>query len=118
MGLYQFTVNGAACSTDEKKPLLRYLRDDLQLYSVKDGCSEGVCGTCTDWCVDSTIRDAYHRDYNVVALADGISTYPHAGADPDTWNRMEFDLWGEAFARVMKADEAKEEIRRALAEKA
>ena len=47
MGLYQFTVNGAACSTDEKKPLLRYLRDDLQLYSVKDGCSEGVCGTCT-----------------------------------------------------------------------
>ena len=34
MGLYQFTVNGAACSTDEKKPLLRYLRDDLQLYSV------------------------------------------------------------------------------------
>ena len=47
MGLYQFTVNGAVCSTDEKKPLLRYLRDDLQLYSVKDGCSEGVCGTCT-----------------------------------------------------------------------
>ena len=47
MGQYQFTVNGAVCSTDEKKPLLRYLRDDLQLYSVKDGCSEGVCGTCT-----------------------------------------------------------------------
>ena len=31
MGQYQFTVNGAVCSTDEKKPLLRYLRDDLQL---------------------------------------------------------------------------------------
>ena len=77
-----------------------------------------VCGTCTDWCVDSTIRDAYHRDFNVVALADLISTYPHAGADPDTWNRMLFDLWGEAFARVMKAEEAKAEIRRALAEKA
>ena len=28
-------------------PLLRYLRDDLKLYSVKDGCSEGACGTCT-----------------------------------------------------------------------
>ena len=46
-GKYQFIVNGEACATDEKKPLLRYLRDDLQLYSVKDGCSEGACGTCT-----------------------------------------------------------------------
>ena len=27
--------------------MLRYLRDDLRLHSVKDGCSEGACGTCT-----------------------------------------------------------------------
>ena len=33
--------------TSEDKPLLRYLRDDLHLHSVKDGCSEGACGTCT-----------------------------------------------------------------------
>ncbi|MBQ9064415.1 MAG: selenium-dependent xanthine dehydrogenase [Blautia sp.] len=46
-GKFQFTVNGQLCGTDEKKPLLRFLRDDLQLYSVKDGCSEGACGTCT-----------------------------------------------------------------------
>ena len=46
-GKYQFTVNGKLESTDEKKPLLRFLRDDLQLFSVKDGCSEGACGTCT-----------------------------------------------------------------------
>ena len=45
--LYQFTVNGRQVSTEENKPLLRYLRDDLHLYSVKDGCSEGACGTCT-----------------------------------------------------------------------
>ena len=44
---YQFTVNGQVCITAENKPLLRYLRDDLHLYSVKDGCSEGACGTCT-----------------------------------------------------------------------
>ena len=44
---YTFTVNGIERTTDEKKPLLRYLRDDLKLYSVKDGCSEGACGTCT-----------------------------------------------------------------------
>ena len=44
---YTFTVNGIERSTEEDKPLLRYLRDDLRLYSVKDGCSEGACGTCT-----------------------------------------------------------------------
>ena len=41
--LYQFTVNGQPRATEENKPLLRYLRDDLHLYSVKDGCSEGAC---------------------------------------------------------------------------
>lgn len=44
---YTFTVNGVERNTTEDKPLLRYLRDDLKLYSVKDGCSEGACGTCT-----------------------------------------------------------------------
>ena len=44
---YSFTVNGVLRETEEEKPLLRYLRDDLGLTSVKDGCSEGACGTCT-----------------------------------------------------------------------
>ena len=44
---YTFTVNGVERTTTEDKPLLRYLRDDLHLHSVKDGCSEGACGTCT-----------------------------------------------------------------------
>ena len=26
--------------------MLRFLRDDLHLHSVKDGCSEGACGAC------------------------------------------------------------------------
>ena len=37
--IYQFKVNGVMRETVENKPLLRYLRDDLHLYSVKDGCS-------------------------------------------------------------------------------
>ena len=45
--VFEFTVNGQVQRTEEDKPLLRYLRDDLKLYSVKDGCSEGACGTCT-----------------------------------------------------------------------
>ncbi|MCI8537409.1 MAG: selenium-dependent xanthine dehydrogenase [Oscillospiraceae bacterium] len=44
---FAFTVNGVPRETEEEKPLLRYLRDDLGLHSVKDGCGEGACGTCT-----------------------------------------------------------------------
>ena len=40
-------VNGQIFQCNEAKPLIRFLRDDLHLTSVKDGCSEGACGTCT-----------------------------------------------------------------------
>lgn len=44
---YAFYVNNELQVAKENKPLLRFLRDDLHLFSVKDGCSEGACGTCT-----------------------------------------------------------------------
>ncbi|MDR1044615.1 MAG: selenium-dependent xanthine dehydrogenase [Candidatus Adiutrix sp.] len=44
---FRLTVNGTVRETSQDKTLLRYLRDDLRLRSVKDGCSEGACGTCT-----------------------------------------------------------------------
>lgn len=42
-----FKVNGKDVTTNEEKNLLDYLRDNLGLTSVKDGCKEGACGTCT-----------------------------------------------------------------------
>ena len=42
-----FTVNGKPVTVERNQKLLRYLRDELCLTSVKDGCSEGACGTCT-----------------------------------------------------------------------
>ena len=42
-----FTVNGRTVTVEKNQKLLRYLRDTLGLTSVKDGCSEGACGTCT-----------------------------------------------------------------------
>ncbi|MDK2807428.1 MAG: aldehyde oxidoreductase [Clostridiales bacterium] len=45
--MFMLTVNGALVEVWEDKKLMRLLRDDLKLKSVKDGCSEGACGTCT-----------------------------------------------------------------------
>ncbi len=42
-----FTVNGKQVTVEKNQKLMRYLRDELRLTSVKDGCSEGACGTCT-----------------------------------------------------------------------
>ena len=41
-----FTVNGQTVVVEKNQKLIRYLRDTLHLTSVKDGCSEGACGTC------------------------------------------------------------------------
>lgn len=40
-------VNGIKYEVERDKKLMRFLRDDLHLTSVKDGCSQGACGTCT-----------------------------------------------------------------------
>lgn len=40
-------VNGKTYEVEKDKKLMRFLRDDLHLTSVKDGCSQGACGTCT-----------------------------------------------------------------------
>ncbi|MDC7242842.1 MAG: molybdopterin-dependent oxidoreductase, partial [Sphaerochaetaceae bacterium] len=45
--MHTFSVNGRQISTDVDKSLLRFLRENLNLYGTKDGCSEGACGTCT-----------------------------------------------------------------------
>ena len=45
--MFHLTVNGTEFSLENDKKLMRFLRDDLKLKSVKDGCSEGACGTCT-----------------------------------------------------------------------
>ena len=42
-----FIVNGSTVTVEKNQKLIRFLRDELHLTSVKDGCSEGACGTCT-----------------------------------------------------------------------
>lgn len=45
--MYTFQVNGKTYTTPQDIRLIEYLREELALTSVKNGCTEGVCGTCT-----------------------------------------------------------------------
>lgn len=45
--MYTLLVNGTSVTVEEDLKLIDVLRNDLGLKSVKDGCSEGACGTCT-----------------------------------------------------------------------
>ncbi|AJQ27888.1 selenium-dependent xanthine dehydrogenase [Pelosinus fermentans] len=45
--MFTLHINGKEVVSQFDKPLLAFLRDDLQITSAKDGCSEGACGTCT-----------------------------------------------------------------------
>lgn len=45
--MFQFTVNGKQVQTEKDQKLLPFLREELGLTSVKNGCAQGACGTCT-----------------------------------------------------------------------
>jgi selenium-dependent xanthine dehydrogenase len=45
--MFRFTLNQKAVTVAADKNLLEYLREDAHLISVKDGCAEGVCGSCS-----------------------------------------------------------------------
>ena len=74
-----FTVNGQRVSVEKNQKLIRFLRDELRLTSVKDGCSEGACGTChvlidgkaTKACVPSTDK----LEGKTVLTVEGLSDW-------------------------------------------
>ncbi len=45
--MFEFKVNGVSYKTEVDKKLIDYLRDDLDITSIKNGCGEGSCGACT-----------------------------------------------------------------------
>ncbi len=74
-----FEINGTLIQTDAEKNLLSFLRDDLRIKSVKDGCSEGACGTCSVL-VDGVSRRACTQsvqklDGKRVVTVEGFSDY-------------------------------------------
>jgi ureidoacrylate peracid hydrolase len=65
-----------------------------------------VCGTTTNACVDTTVREAYMRDYDVVIVRDAVG-----GVNP-AWHEMALAVW----ARYVGAVVSLQDIERALAD--
>jgi len=54
--MYALIINGQNITVGEDKKLIAVLRNDCKLKSVKDGCSEGACGTCTILADGKTVK--------------------------------------------------------------
>ena len=75
--MYNFIVNGTSYSETEDKNLMTYLRENLGLKSVKDGCGEKICGTCTIIIDDRAIKACAFSlskiDGKTITTVEGIS---------------------------------------------
>ncbi len=74
-----FTVNGKTVTVENNQKLLRYLRDELRLVSVKDGCSEGACGTCTviidGKAVKACVQQTDRLEGKTITTVEGLSDF-------------------------------------------
>lgn len=70
-------------------PLLRVLGTKLLV----------MCGTTTNACVDTSVREAYMRDYDVVVVTDAV-----AGVRPD-WHAVALEVWAHYVGEVVDLDE-------------
>jgi selenium-dependent xanthine dehydrogenase len=75
--MVRFLVNGETVTVPEERKLIDVLRTDLGLKSVKDGCSEGACGTCTvlidGKAVKACVQKAARMEGKSVMTVEGLS---------------------------------------------
>ncbi len=125
-----FTLNGRAreVRVPAHRTLLEVLRDDVGALEVKEGCGEGVCGTCTvlldgepvSACLVLAPRAAGRRITTVRGLGEGDALHPlqeafvTAGAAQCGFCTPGMILTAWAFLREHPAA-SREEIRHAIA---
>lgn len=101
---------------DELKPLAANAHAVLEKYrfsvfwgtqldpmlKIMDVNTVVICGGTTNACVETTIRDAYIRDMDVVMVEDCI------GGVRDDWHRMATQVWRHYLGEVVTLDEFKQ----------
>ena len=80
------TVNGdsVTATVDDADTLLEFLRDGLKLWSVRESCGVGACGSCTvlidgapaSSCFLLAARAAGHEITTLEALSEGETLHP------------------------------------------
>ena len=89
--MYQFYVNNELYQVEGNGKLLPFLRDVCKCKSVKDGCSEGACGTC-HVLVDGVAMKAC---IPTLSMMDGRSILTVEG-----FSEEEKELYAYAFAEA------------------
>ena len=75
----QFNLNGndVSVTADPNKRLVDFLREDMGMNSVKEGCGEGECGACTiiynGKAVTSCLMLAGQADGSTIVTLEGVS---------------------------------------------
>jgi nicotinamidase-related amidase len=63
-----------------------------------------VTGTLTDICVLATVIGAFHREYRITVIEDGVATlWPEI-------QRATLDIIGRAYGRVVSSKEFMDEV--------
>lgn len=75
---WTLTINQQTVIVEEDKRLIDLLREDLGLTSVKDGCSEGTCGTCSIWVDGKLVKACIMK----VSKFDGAEIITVEGLSP------------------------------------
>ena len=75
----QFNLNGndVSVTADPNKRLVDFLREDMGMTSIKEGCGEGECGACTiiynGKAVTSCLMLAGQADGSTIVTLEGVS---------------------------------------------
>ena len=80
-----FSVNGNIYTVTENTKLMPFLRDCLGLTSVKNGCGEGACGTCTvlidGKAVKACVQKTENLDGKSIITTEGLTEREMKGPD-------------------------------------
>ena len=77
-----------------------------------------VCGTVTNVCCDTTIRDAVHREYKVIALSDAMAAMPYpdlgfGAVSAEEVQKVALTTFAYEFGEVARCEELLQRLRQA-----